>query len=39
MSCGARRAWLLQAGISAGDTVIYTSSFFGEELWPSDAVI
>lgn len=25
-----------KAGISAGDTVIYTSSFFGDELWPSD---
>ena len=24
------------AGISAGDTVVYTSSFFGDELWPSD---
>ncbi|GAX82568.1 hypothetical protein CEUSTIGMA_g9994.t1 [Chlamydomonas eustigma] len=25
-----------KAGIKAGDTVIYTSSFFGDELWPSD---
>ncbi|KAI8109368.1 hypothetical protein M9434_000652 [Picochlorum sp. BPE23] len=25
-----------KAGIQAGDTVIYTSSFFGDELWPSD---
>ena len=25
-----------KAGISPGDTVIYTSSFFGDELWPSD---
>ena len=25
-----------KAGISAGDTVIYTSSFFGDELWPAD---
>lgn len=25
-----------KAGISTGDTVIYTSSFFGDELWPSD---
>ena len=24
------------AGISPGDTIVYTSSFFGEELWPSD---
>ena len=29
----------LQAGISAGDTVIYTSSFFGDELWVSDQVL
>lgn len=25
-----------KAGIKAGDTVIFTSSFFGDELWPSD---
>lgn len=25
-----------KAGIKAGDTIIYTSSFFGEELWPAD---
>jgi rubredoxin len=25
-----------KAGISPGDTVIYTSSFFGDELWPAD---
>ena len=25
-----------KAGIQSGDTVIYTSSFFGDELWPSD---
>ena len=25
-----------KAGIKSGDTVIYTSSFFGDELWPSD---
>lgn len=25
-----------KAGISAGDTIIYTSSFFGDELWPAD---
>jgi len=25
-----------KAGIKNGDTVIYTSSFFGDELWPSD---
>ena len=24
------------SGISVGDTVIYTSSFFGDELWPAD---
>ena len=24
------------AGISPGDTIVYTSSFFGDELWPSD---
>ncbi|KAF5840675.1 hypothetical protein DUNSADRAFT_15918 [Dunaliella salina] len=24
------------AGIKAGDTIIYTSSFFGDELWPAD---
>ena len=27
-----------KAGIQAGDTVIYTSSFFGDELWPSDSL-
>ena len=27
-----------KSGISAGDTVVYTSSFFGDELWPSDAL-
>ena len=26
-----------KAGIKAGDTVIYTSSWFGEELWPADS--
>lgn len=26
------------AGIKPGDTVIYTSSFFGDELWPADKV-
>lgn len=25
-----------KAGIQTGDTVIYTSSFFGDELWPAD---
>merc|ERR1712224_568967 len=25
-----------KAGIKAGDTVVLTSSFFGDELWPSD---
>merc|ERR1712232_574751 len=25
-----------KAGIKVGDTVLYTSSFFGDELWPSD---
>lgn len=25
-----------KAGLKAGDTVIYTSSFFGDELWPAD---
>jgi rubredoxin len=25
-----------KAGIKSGDTIIYTSSFFGEELWPAD---
>lgn len=25
-----------RSGIKAGDTVIYSSSFFGDELWPSD---
>ena len=25
-----------KAGIQAGDTIIYTSSFFGDELWPAD---
>ena len=25
-----------RSGIQAGDTVIYTSSFFGDELWPAD---
>jgi hypothetical protein len=24
-----------KAGIKAGDTIIYTSSFFGDELWPA----
>lgn len=27
-----------KAGIKAGDTVIYTSSFFGDELWPADNI-
>jgi rubredoxin len=27
-----------KAGIKPGDTVIYTSSFFGDELWPADKV-
>ena len=27
-----------KSGISPGDTVVYTSSFFGDELWPSDAL-
>ena len=25
-----------KAGIKIGDTVVYTSSFFGDELWPAD---
>lgn len=25
-----------KAGLKSGDTVIYTSSFFGDELWPAD---
>lgn len=25
-----------KAGIKKGDTVIYTSSFFGDEMWPAD---
>jgi hypothetical protein len=25
-----------KAGLKAGDQVIYTSSFFGDELWPAD---
>lgn len=25
-----------KAGVQVGDTVIYTSSFFGDELWPAD---
>ncbi|KAL6762328.1 hypothetical protein V8C86DRAFT_2520236 [Haematococcus lacustris] len=25
-----------KAGIKTGDTIIYTSSFFGDELWPAD---
>lgn len=25
-----------KSGISVGDTIIYTSSFFGDELWPAD---
>ncbi|MEW5299392.1 MAG: hypothetical protein WDW36_002412 [Sanguina aurantia] len=25
-----------KAGIKAGDTIIYASSFFGDELWPTD---
>ena len=25
-----------KAGIQPGDHVIYTSSFFGDELWPAD---
>ena len=24
------------AGLKSGDDVIYTSSFFGDELWPAD---
>ena len=27
-----------KAGIEKGDTIIYTSSFFGDELWPSDSI-
>ena len=27
-----------KAGIKSGDTVLYTSSFFGDELWPADKV-
>ena len=27
-----------KSGIATGDTVVYTSSFFGDELWPSDDV-
>ncbi|GMH36572.1 hypothetical protein BSKO_04440 [Bryopsis sp. KO-2023] len=27
-----------KAGIKTGDTVIYTSSFFGDELWPADNI-
>ena len=27
-----------KSGISTGDTVVYASSFFGDELWPSDDV-
>jgi len=26
----------VKSGIKVGDTVIYTSSFFGDELWPAD---
>jgi hypothetical protein len=25
------------AGIKPGDTIIYTSSWFGDELWPADS--
>merc|ERR550514_534633 len=25
-----------KAGIKSGDTIVFTSSFFGDELWPSD---
>ena len=25
-----------KAGIQSGDTIIYTSSYFGDELWPAD---
>lgn len=27
-----------KAGIKSGDTIIYTSSFFGDELWPADSL-
>ena len=27
-----------KSGIKVGDTVVYASSFFGEELWPADSV-
>ncbi|KAK9811911.1 hypothetical protein WJX72_012300 [[Myrmecia] bisecta] len=27
-----------KAGIKSGDTIVYTSSFFGDELWPSDSI-
>jgi len=27
-----------KSGIAPGDTVVYASSFFGDELWPSDAL-
>lgn len=26
-----------KSGLKVGDTIIYTSSFFGEELWPADS--
>jgi hypothetical protein len=25
-----------KAGLKVGDQVVYTSSFFGDELWPAD---
>jgi len=25
-----------KAGLKSGDQVVYTSSFFGDELWPAD---
>ena len=30
------RANAAKSGIAKGDTIIYTSSFFGDELWPAD---
>lgn len=47
IQCGFLNGWIqlqavdgggnaVKAGLKAGDQVLYTSSFFGDELWPAD---
>ena len=37
VSSQAARGNAAAAGIKPGDTIIYASSFFGDELWPTDS--